>query len=800
MKKLKNKIGATLAELLIVIAIIGVLAGVTFIFVNQHQRSLGLLDRDAVAKELFVTAQNHLTVAYGAGYYGLTDDDAFGIKDTTTKKDDTDIQDDCYFVYLGTTDENSVLTQMLPFGSIDETVRAGGGYIIHYQKSTGLVLDVFYWTRSGTPDKFNYKGGVNETIYNNLMDEYRGVNNRKRLHWIDNSIVGWYGSDALALMPLPENLLNKPIIDFRNEEKLYVLVKDTNPGNGVLKLIVTGESSGAKLALDLRQTVSNVKTYQDTSNPSNPSWNYVVILDDVTTSGMQFKDLNSITDSYVTKSGVFIPGEDVTVQAIAFSTSALANTATSDTYTKNSLFETVSNTGTTTAYIGNIRHLENLDNNFSGLNTTSIKIKKAEQTKNFSWTGFQNNICEIEKKENNTPIARTKSEDIAAIGAVTGCYKPIAPNYLDEDLKLEYDGKNHSISDVKAEIDYAGLFGSVPTSKVSSISNLELIDFTIKGTNSAGSLAGTLDGTKVTNVLARGSSSTVTATSGAAGGLIGNMVGGSVDYSAASLIVNGGTAAGGLIGKTTATTTVTGCYSGGHTDKASYYSNGLAEYNEGGYLTSGFFNVSGTIAGGLIGNSGGASISNSYSTCSVSGSGTTAGGFLGIGGGTVRNCYCTGLVSPEKVTVTDTTTTLNTDTIINNAFYGNTDISGSSNYIYGIINEVHLMDNGKLKEIAYKGDNSPKVGKFDDTASSYDIFISCCVDKDHLWTGVKPAVPYDNTLAKYYSNNYFLRSVPQLCAELDASGKVKNTVPTDYFVNTHYGDWPAPEIFIINSK
>ena len=61
-----------MAELLIVVAIILVLLGVAFISVVSHQRSMAQLERDGIAKEIFVAAQNHLTVAYGEGYLEKT--------------------------------------------------------------------------------------------------------------------------------------------------------------------------------------------------------------------------------------------------------------------------------------------------------------------------------------------------------------------------------------------------------------------------------------------------------------------------------------------------------------------------------------------------------------------------------------------------------------------------------------------------------------------------------------------------------------------------------------------------------
>ena len=64
MYKRNNKHGFTMAEMLIVVAIIGVLSAVSFVAVTQHQRSMERLERDSVAREIFIAAQNHLTMAH----------------------------------------------------------------------------------------------------------------------------------------------------------------------------------------------------------------------------------------------------------------------------------------------------------------------------------------------------------------------------------------------------------------------------------------------------------------------------------------------------------------------------------------------------------------------------------------------------------------------------------------------------------------------------------------------------------------------------------------------------------------
>ena len=51
--------GFTLAELLMTVAIIGILAAFGFVAVVQHQKSLKLTEMDNAAREIFVAAQNH---------------------------------------------------------------------------------------------------------------------------------------------------------------------------------------------------------------------------------------------------------------------------------------------------------------------------------------------------------------------------------------------------------------------------------------------------------------------------------------------------------------------------------------------------------------------------------------------------------------------------------------------------------------------------------------------------------------------------------------------------------------------
>ena len=95
----KNK-GFTMAELLAVIAITLILSTVGIIAVTYYMRIMKHLEYDAMAKEIYVAAQNHLSMAYNEGYLGLSGDVKFGTKEGKIGNiDDTDAKSDInYFV------------------------------------------------------------------------------------------------------------------------------------------------------------------------------------------------------------------------------------------------------------------------------------------------------------------------------------------------------------------------------------------------------------------------------------------------------------------------------------------------------------------------------------------------------------------------------------------------------------------------------------------------------------------------------------------------------------------------------
>ena len=781
MKKIQNKYGFSMAELLMVVAILVALFGVAFVAVQNHQRSMTQLEYDTIAKEIFVAAQNHLTAAESQGYLGqIANKSEYG-NESSFQDDETD--EVYYFtVTRGVTGQEKILDLMLPFGSIDETIRAGGSYIIRYQPSSARVLDVFYSNPGPVTAWLTIKGAEldGEGIYTKLM-ELRGDENksaRRKCEAIGGAVVGWYGDgDALPV----GRRLNAPEILIHNEESLWVEVVDTNTSNTTnptgtpsLVLIVTGETSEAKKMFNLY-----VPTTDDTSRISTTTGEsevYKIVLDDITREGLHFAEIGHNTTSE------FIPGENITVEAVAYNNGALTNIAYSGKGRTNSIFAdpssyipdstenqeaktddlkvngTVVDGTSGTAAVANFRHLENLDKRVSKWGGDEVQFSTAIQLTNLSdgtdedtedpglsWKSFVEKTAGVIYTTRN-PVSKTNSEQYLPVNLEQG---------------FSYFGRNHIISKVTTD----GVLSAESTSLDAGV-------------------FGTLNGGSVSDLLILDSTFS---SSGSAGGLIGSMSGTTVERCAANGTVTGGTAAGGLIGEASSGT-VTACYSAGHTDKATYYVDGTVQFDEDGkpLPENCIFNVqaSGT-AGGLIGSSTAMDIKYSYSTCSVKGN--TAGGFVGSVSGSISYCYATGLVSGAT----------------EGAFAGTYESGKATNcYYYEIINERKDDEKGFIYVDPVGGNESyPDITALDASAQTYNDF-SLPKDKNPEYTW-QPAVPYDDALKDYYQDQngksvYNLRTVTQLIALGPSDNSV--VISDDALINTHYGDWPAPEIFVINSS
>lgn len=895
-----------MAEMLTVVAIIVILAGVAFIALWNHQRSLAQLERDNIAKEIFIAAQNHLTMAKGEGYLLNPKDDITNEEVIFGYKDDAD-SSRYIVVNNGVADSNkgaAMLNLMLPFGSIDETVRVGGSYIIRYEKESGTVLDVFYCSADGTryghsfsaaecasPDSpFKLKdieeqGTKGEPGYVEAQDH-----KSDRRDW-NGAVLGWYGGEDAGQY---SNIMHQPTVKVINTSKLIVLVQDDNkiPGASAIegkamRLIITGEQSGAGKYYDLtwpdpdstnKVIQYETKTIQENAFKTKVVGRHYVVLDDITTPNLRFA--NQFADSATTTDDkAFIPGENLIIKAVAYNNSVPSNIEYSNEVVTNSLFGSASpdknaaeedEDQLVTATISNLRHLENLDESVSGFKSDKdgkVWIHSVDQTDNIYWNGREREgvksfISELKRYDPAVTGASIYSYDNTTNGSsyVTeeGSIKPIAINTKKLDLLegFTYNGHNHSIAEINITENYETDLAGAKTESTNSlkypyaglfeqyeggtIENVELANFKVKGSAYAGALAGILYNTTVSNVLVRNTvTDSVTihkdadfnnndsnpntniesdvsvkletggTVPGVAGGLVGAIMDrGTLQYSASSLYVKGGIS-GGLVGQilngaTLNGTTVTGCYSGGHTEHGEYYKH---TENDGKIQKTPLYNVRGTTAGGLIGDAGDATISSSYSTCSVYGD-TTVGGFVGRASGAISKCYCTGLVGLYAEEYADSKTDQtqkdnakrelkDEKTGYDNAFIGSSDNNiGEGNCYLSIVNEYSIGS-----DVNYKTPGNDNVKAADENTTNFGKFSGSYASE---------GIPYDRTvnyngielkgLNTYHNNKYVYKTIDQLIdGGLPDKYSESNTDGIKYYVDgRHYGDWPAPEIFIIN--
>lgn len=496
----QNKHGFTLAELLVVVAILMILAGVSFVAINEYIRNLQVLEMDNTAKEIFIVAQNHLSQAYASGELQRAgeDGDYYGIpisKPNYLNFEDSDDSEDtgaeyyyCHYdgYSLGSHEKTGVLSTMLPKYSIDDEIADYGNYIIVYEKNTATVQGVFYNGKSHT-----YFGSIKPHDFSDaeargnddtLEATNKSTGRDKRKHYLEDSVIGWYGADGKDI--IPEKTFEPLTLRVTNGSTLKAVV--TNPNysavntSQVLNLIVIGLTSGKETTISL-------------TNGAEVSFD----LDDITRPKKHF--CNLFPD--------FIPGENLRIYAKLSDTSVFAKPKYSNEEVENSLFESYSDNGSekSIAEISNIRHLENLDYKISKLGVT---VEKAEQTDNLIYSGSESFVADT--NNSNKVYPHENSEPLSSNGYYS----------VSNDDLIEYDGQNHTISAIHAETGVNGNIGIFSETSGSAsrfrLKNLTVKDSSFNGTNDTAALIGhsnnkvVINNCTVDNTVVNGANDTAT--------------------------------------------------------------------------------------------------------------------------------------------------------------------------------------------------------------------------------------------------------------------------------------------------
>ena len=820
MKVRRNSSGFTLLELMLAVAIIVVLSSMTAVNIIRRQRELTQVELDGIAREIFVAAQNHLTMAEGQGFMGVSD---FGESYTeTTETPEGAEQSKTYYYYVYPDLENNsnapnMLDLMLPVASVDGLL--SGSYVIRYQRDPALVLDVFYaytsgkfqhsFTRTEVSEKEAENRAENKSeseksekyfFFSGNSDEQR---NERQSYGDEKAVIGWYGIGAPNFVEKGATLY-PPTIKLVNAEQLYVDVTNPNASEECekagLKLEITGLQSDKTCRITLIDKFGVINT-----NYSSDKSSFRVTLDDVTSADSHFwqvccSDNPNLEDDSETLNA----GENIRVCAVSYNNQELTNIATSASVMTNSLFASLDEEPDNplhivihaAAKISNFRHLENLDSTVSHINPISaltgsggsdydyyqipapegkkpVQIESVAQTGDMDWSEFASVIEAIHDGKVIVYSDKGNSAD--------GFYLPIEnqrrivyTGAIKENVGTDHEKiRATKISNVKISVSgtdkHAGLFATLGND--SSVTDLELVNFSVTSEKgAAGALAGVLQGdSTVSGVLARHDSDK----SGddykiqgktSVGGLVGEITGARTvarsavgQCAAAVYVVSESGDAGGLIGKIDNTEAVTLPVSISDSYAGGHTKNG--SYKED-YNKKGYYNVKGRAsAGGLIGSSEGElSVENCYATTSVEGA--TAGGLIGSAdSGSITNCYATGYVTGSASGNAG-------------AFAGKADETAVTFSEDGYFSAI----TGTLSAVGNRTEEDENVKELDDKLSAYGAGKA------------DSAAPYDEFLKTAYKGLYTFKTISEL----------PDGATSPDWMTKHYGDWPPLDTLVIN--
>lgn len=562
----KRNSGFTLVEMLAVTAIVVILLAIGMVAVVHYVRWLRITELDNSAREIYLAAENRAvllsaggrldklvteakggTMALPAEERGATPLAAGGAAQQTAQAR--------YIYYNGTAGSGEdVLAELLPQGTIDPALRGGCFYVVYEiktdedgtQSGLGSVTDVFYAEESDAwEDAANF-----ETFYR----AWKGSSRQKRLD--EKKMFGYYGGAAAENGGA--NSLKEPQLEVINGEKLIVRLTYSEPMGEPRTAEVTLDYGGCEVRLD---QLTQAKWMRKNDTVTNPFQNTVThtrewVLDTLEKDGPRFQELFQAGVGAVTGNPGPMGG-DFTVTARIRSTTVASPDVVSA--PRNSLF--ADGSGGETAYVENLRHLQNLDQNFSGVKGKKAAVQTGDIDCGASmFTGYEF----VPIQNDNDELKSYCGSHAANEGAET------AVHFI----------KGLKVTATSANGRNGGLFSTAPSDM--EFQNVRLINASIKMSAGvpAGALAGVATGTTFTNcwVYWEGeeleelkasipesglADNHYQITGSSAGGLVGQLNGGTITDCLAATLVKGTTAAGGLVGQTTGVTVSTSyadCY------------------------------------------------------------------------------------------------------------------------------------------------------------------------------------------------------------------------------------------------
>lgn len=508
-------------ETLAVTAVLVILLGISIVAAAHYRDLLKIIELDNSAREIYMAAENRAVLLSNGGRLSTlvrqTDNEVV-IPLSAAGGDSGADQTDAYYI----SSEEAELVQLLPVESIDPALWDGQFYIV-YEPVSGCVTDVFY-----TDDEI---GALTADGFQAFYDHWTTAERSARMN--RRPMLGYYGGGS-AQGENVEVLSPKVQVVIDNGERLTVTVScwlpDSIPAN-TTSLEVALDCGGQTVSLTdpVFQARRVEQSTEHAAGGSNTTQTWVL---DELDSEYQFQALFQYT-------GKPELGGDFQVTARLTSDGGVFEPVQAGDE-NNSLFEEHTHSGDT-AYIKYLRHLQNLDVDFSGVSgkTGAVQMADIHCSGNTSYGDY--------------------------------LFQPIQNDFL-----LSYNGNRNEIRGLNVEAQNAGLFSTV---KNATFTNIRLVNTAVHAqeAGNAGALAGQavhtafLDcwvyweaeqGGDLRDILGSDASAYRPQITGStAGGLVGRMSGGSIQSCLSATIVSGTQRAGGLIGEAVSgSITITGSY------------------------------------------------------------------------------------------------------------------------------------------------------------------------------------------------------------------------------------------------
>ena len=459
-RKLKQNKAFSLAETLIVVAILVVLMGISMPLIGNWQSKLKMAELDNHAKTIFLEAQNQLIAKKVEGGLKKFKNELPTSNKVTIRPHDFDVDanGNAWESLYHLEKNETAMVKLIP--AVSNTHQMNGNYLIEFNPETGEVYSAFYWEKNNS---IQYNPDVTSLLG-------RDVTSRTAAQ------IGYYGGQMESVAVTSLALTQQ--VELVNSEELYLKISyDYSP-------ILLSYLSALEITCEVTDEHGNTKSFEvpHTNYKLNEKLEFYYLLDSMQSD----KDFKTISAGFTqVTGGELVAGDNLSIVVKGvFNRSEYYSTDT-DNAAGNSLFAERSD-DRSIIHIGSVRHLRNLNSSaFSDAQDTE-KVRQIVQSanidfenKNFAWneSGYVGNA--------SNPVTSLTPISNAAILSNS------------ETAKTTVNGNGWKLQNLVIDgVENTGLFG---TTSYTDFTQIRIEDITVKGTNQVGALAGNISNANVTD-------------------------------------------------------------------------------------------------------------------------------------------------------------------------------------------------------------------------------------------------------------------------------------------------------------